>query len=86
MLSRMAVPSAVPSIVAAAMLTFLDVWNMVEAPNIFLTSTSKMPISVLFTSLFSSERNYAMGVLCLIIPFLLFGLFAEKLKSFIDTV
>lgn len=86
LLSKMAIPGAEPSIVAAALLIFLDSWNMVEAPKIFLTSVDKMPISVIFNSVSGTGRNYAMGVLCLIIPFLLFGLFAEKLKSFIDTV
>jgi len=84
LLVRMVIPDALPSIMTAAFLIFLDTWNMVEAPLIFLNDTEKYPLSVLYNSISASGMNFAIGVICLIIPFLLFGLVGERLKDYLE--
>lgn len=84
LLVRMVIPDALPSIMTAAFLIFLDTWNMVEAPLIFLNDTEKYPLSVLYNSISASGTNFAIGVICLIIPFLLFGLVGERLKDYLE--
>lgn len=84
LLVRMVIPDVLPSIMTAAFLIFLDTWNMVEAPLIFLNDTEKYPLSVLYNSISASGTNFAIGVICLIIPFLLFGLVGERLKDYLE--
>ena len=84
LLVSMVIPDALPTIVTAAFLVFLDTWNMVEAPLIFINDAAKYPLSVLYNSISASGTNFAIGIICLIIPFLLFGLVGERLKEYLE--
>lgn len=65
-------------LVALALLTFVDVWGVVEQPLIYFTDKSKYPLSVsLSASTANPETVFACGVMFMI-PALLIYFFGEK--------
>ncbi|MEG1147910.1 MAG: carbohydrate ABC transporter permease, partial [Niameybacter sp.] len=56
------VPMCKPIIVTVALLLFVDYWNMVEQPLIFLTSKDKYPLSVYLASI--AQNNISIGFAC----------------------
>lgn len=67
------VPICKPILVTIALLLFVDYWNMVEQPLIFLTSKNKYPLSVYLASI--ARNNISVGFACsmiyMILPVLL---------------
>ncbi|WP_418665983.1 carbohydrate ABC transporter permease [Allofournierella sp.] len=76
-----AAPCAAHGWGTVAVLSFIDAWNMVEQPLIFLQSEQKYPISVFLAS--NLEKNLSLsfvcGMLALLFPFLLFLFFRDEL-------
>ncbi len=82
-------PICKPVIVSVAVLLFIDYWNMIEQPLVFITSIDKYPLSVYLSVITSNNIGigFACSVLYMILPILLI-LYAEndltsqlKLKS-----
>ncbi len=63
-------PMCKPIIVAVLVLLFIDYWNMVEQPIIFLSSTEKHPLSIYLLTIMSEHIgiSFACCVLYLILP------------------
>lgn len=83
------VPMCKPIIVSVAVLLFIDYWNMIEQPLVFITSKEKYPLSVYLSSITGKNIGigFACSVLYMILPIFLI-LYAEndlsdqlKLKS-----
>lgn len=70
---HMVLPISKPILGAAAALSFADSWNMVEQPLIYLSNMQeKMPLSVMFNQLSTSEPGIAFaGAALYILPALL---------------
>lgn len=75
------VPTAKTGMISLAILTFIDSWNMVEQPMVFLEAIYQYPLSVFLASVL--EQNAALqfvcGILGLIPVTLLFGFFRDEL-------
>lgn len=68
-----------------AVLTFVDSWNMVEQPMVFLQSVQDYPISVYLAGESApSPALFACGVLCIIPALLLLWFFKNELAQGID--
>lgn len=74
-------PIAKSGIISLVILTFIDNWNMVEQPMVFISDIYKYPLSVFLAS--TLEKNiplqFVCGVLCLIPVSLLFLFYVDKL-------
>ena len=73
------VPICKPVIVSVAVLLFIDYWNMIEQPLVFITSIDKYPLSV-YLSVITSDNmaiGFACSVLYMILPIFLM-LYAEN--------
>ena len=64
-------------------LVFVDNWNMVEQPMVFLDNVQQFPLSVFLASMsgYNYSLQYVCGVLCLIPVTLLFLFFNEELSE-----
>lgn len=71
------VPMCKPIIVSAMILIFVDYWNMVEQPIIFISTPEKMPLSIYLSNLAKENIHigFACSVLYMILPilFVLYG-------------
>ena len=78
---RIAVPYAKPAWSAVIVLAFIDAWNMVEQPLIFLQDKNKYPISVFLANNLEQNMSLAFvcGVLALLPPALLYLYFKDEL-------
>lgn len=76
-------PVAKPGVVSLMILVFVDSWNMVEQPMVFLEHTGQFPLSVFLASV--NSENFALqfvcGILSLIPVTLLFLFFNEELSE-----
>lgn len=74
-------PIAKSGIISLVILTFVDNWNMVEQPMVFISDIYKYPLSVFLAS--TLEKNiplqFVCGVLCLIPVSLLFLFYVDEL-------
>jgi len=71
-------PLSKTSVVALAILCFIDNWNMVEQPMIFLSDTNKWPLSLYFTYFNQFiEMAFAAAVVYML-PMLLIFMNGEK--------
>lgn len=72
-------PRCKSGVISLAILSFIDSWNMVEQPLLFLKSSYKFPLSMFLTQSFSTDITMAFtcGVLS-ILPVLLLFLYFEK--------
>lgn len=63
-------------------LQYIDTWNMIEQPLIFLQSTRNMPLSVLLPRLVSDNSGYAFGfgIIFLLPVFLLYLSLQEEIE------
>jgi len=75
-LVRIVLPSAIPGVVAVALLTFLSVWSQFLIPLVFAPTNSTRPLTVLLTEFVTKYSiNYglmtAAGILTMLPPILL---------------
>jgi multiple sugar transport system permease protein len=77
--ARIVLPMCRSGIAALAILNFIDNWNMVEQPIIFLQDAIKQPLSVYLSAINEGERGLAFAACTLYMaPLLLVALYAEK--------
>jgi multiple sugar transport system permease protein len=76
---RIILPMAKTAVASLAVLLFIDNWNMVEQPLIFLQDESKQPLSVFLSYINESERGIAFAAsVVYMAPMLLIFLYAEN--------
>lgn len=78
-LFRIVIPRNRSGIVSLVILSFIDSWNMVEQPLIFLKDKTMYPLSIFLTQINNSEPSlaFACGVLAMV-PVALLFIFMEK--------
>ena len=79
---HMVLPISKPILGAAAALSFADSWNMVEQPLIYLSNMQeKMPLSVMFNQLSTSEPGiaFAGAALYILLALLIYTYFQEDI-------
>ncbi len=76
---RVILPMSKAGIASLAMLVFIDSWNMVEQPLIFLTDHTKTMLSVFLSVINSNERGIAFAAASIYMaPMLLVFLYGEN--------
>jgi multiple sugar transport system permease protein len=77
--SRIMLPLCKSGLAALSILVFIDNWNMVEQPLIFLQDAIKQPLSVYLSLIAEGERGIAFAACTLyMLPMILVALYAEK--------
>jgi multiple sugar transport system permease protein len=77
--SRIVLPLCKSGLAALSILVFIDNWNMVEQPLIFLQDAIKQPLSVYLSLIVEGERGIAFAACTLyMLPMILVALYAEK--------
>ena len=72
-------PMSKAGIAALAILLFVDNWNMVEQPLVFITEAVKQPLSIYLSRINSEERGVAFAAATLyMLPMLLIFLYGEN--------
>ena len=72
-------PLGVPSILAALVLGFLDVWGAIEQPMTFLRDPSNWPLSLFLPQIVTEALGLAMTAsLLMLVPAMLFFFFGQK--------
>jgi len=72
-------PLGVPSILAALVLGFLDVWGAIEQPMTFLNDPATWPLSLFLPQIVAEELGLAMvASLLMLLPATLFFFFGQK--------
>ncbi|MGQ8872141.1 carbohydrate ABC transporter permease [Paenibacillus sp. TSA_86.1] len=75
----MIIPMIKPGLAALVILLFVDYWNMVEQPLIFLDDPFKQPLSVFLSTINQSERGMAFAASMLYMaPMVMVFLYAES--------
>lgn len=85
-LCRIIVPYAKSGVASLCILNFIDTWNMVEQPLIFLKDSTKYPLSVFLANV-SRENlsiSFVCGILAILPAFLLFLYLKDSLISGIE--
>ncbi|MBU5352197.1 carbohydrate ABC transporter permease [Paenibacillus silvae] len=81
----MIVPMIKPGLAALVILLFVDYWNMVEQPLIFLDDPFKQPLSVFLSTINQTERGMAFAASMLYMaPMVMVFLYAES--NFIEGI
>lgn len=76
---RICMPLCRGAVCSAAILVFIDYWNMVEQPLILLTNTEKHPLSVFLSKINAGEIGLAFAVATIyMVPCLLIFLYGEE--------
>ncbi len=76
---RICLPLSRGSLCSAAILVFIDYWNMVEQPLILLTDSEKHPLSVFLSKINEGEIGLAFAVATIyMVPTLLVFLYGEE--------
>lgn len=76
---RIGVALGKPGILAAMVLSFLEAWNAIEQPLVFLKDQSLWPLSLLLDSIATSNLGLAMGCsLLMLLPAALIFSFGQK--------
>lgn len=80
---RILVPNCRSGIVTLMVLTFVDAWNMVEQPIVFIQDTFKQPLSVFLLSVNAQSMalGFACGVLSMIPAVMLLVFFEDQLME-----
>lgn len=80
-LMRIAVPMSRPGIASLVILSFIDNWNMVEQPLIFLKDRLSYPLSIFLVQINNSnlQLGFACGILAILPAALLFLCFESEL-------
>jgi multiple sugar transport system permease protein len=77
--SKIILPLSKTGLAALAILVFIDNWNMVEQPIIFLQDKTKQPLSIFLTSINNEETGIAFAASTLyMLPMLLVFLYGEN--------
>lgn len=82
-LVKIGMPLAESSITSAFVLSFFEVWNMVEEPLAFLKDMSLWPLSLFLAQIDAAQagRACAASVITLIVSFFVFGIFKDSLEQ-----
>lgn len=82
-LTKIVLPVAKPGVISLAVLVFVDNWNMVEQPMVFLNKVKEFPLSVFLASVNAEnfELQFVCGILSLIPVTLLFLFFHDELAE-----
>lgn len=85
-LVRVLVPAGKGGFISLILLCFIDAWNMVEQPMVFLREQTQYPLSVFLATVNSSNfsLSFACGILAMLPVFLLFLFFNEELVEGIE--
>jgi multiple sugar transport system permease protein len=76
--TRIALPMTKTGLAALTILVFIDNWNMVEQPLIFLQDMGKQPLSVFLAEINAGERGIAFAASVIyMVPMLLVFLYGE---------
>lgn len=76
---RIVLPMCASGLAALAILVFIDNWNMVEQPLIFLQDAIKQPLSVYLSVINEDDRGIAFAASALyMLPLILMALYAEN--------
>ena len=78
-----ALPMGVPGLLSVGILSFLDIWNMIEQPMTFLKNRALWPLSLFLpeTTLSDAGLGFASAFLMLIPALLLFALCQDALEQ-----
>lgn len=77
--TKIIIPMSKNGIAALAILVFIDNWNMVEQPLIFLRDSDKQPLSIFLSSINDGERGIAFAASTIyMVPMLLVFLYGEN--------
>ena len=72
-------PMSKAGIAALAILLFIDNWNMVEQPLVFINDAVRQPLSIYLSRINSDERGVAFAAATLyMLPMLLIFLYGEN--------
>ena len=82
------IPAGLPGIAAAMILQFLEYWNIIEQPMIFLDSSEKWPLSLYLPNIDLTNAGIAMAasVITLLPSYLIFRLGQEYLEGGISSL
>ena len=82
-LMRMLVPMCKGMLVCVGVLSFLDSWNMVEQPSVFLNTVEDYPLAVAlaYVSYENQFQQYVGCILALIPPLLVFSCFHKEMSA-----
>ena len=85
-LCRIIVPYAKSGVASLCILNFIDTWNMVEQPLIFLKDSTKYPLSVFLANVIRENLSisFVCGILAILPVFLLFLYLKDSLISGIE--
>lgn len=85
-LLRVLIPAGKGGFISLILLSFIDAWNMVEQPMVFLKKQTQYPLSVFLASVNSSNfsLSFACGILAMLPVLLLFLFFNEELVEGIE--
>lgn len=85
-LVRVLVPAGKGGFISLVLLSFIDAWNMVEQPMVFLRDKTQYPLSVFLASVNESNfpLSFACGLLAVLPVLLLFLFFSEELVEGIE--
>lgn len=85
---RIGVPMGLPGISAVMILQFLEYWNLIEQPMIFLENASKQPLSLYMPNIQIDNISLALAaaVVTLIPSYLVFTLGQKSLQSGIAAI
>ena len=82
-LCQVVVPAAKGGLVSLIILSFVDNWNMVEQPLVFLKDRTKYPLSIFLSQINAQTLGaaFASGLLAMLPVALLFAFFQEELAE-----
>ena len=85
-LFRVMIPYARSGVASLVILNFIDTWNMVEQPLVFLKDSTKYPLSIFLANINQANLgiSFVCGILEIIPIFLLFLHFKDSLISGIE--
>jgi multiple sugar transport system permease protein len=82
-LTRIMLPNCKAGLASLVILSFIDCWNMVEQPLVFLKESHQHPFSLFLLQINAAEPalGFACGILAMVPVLLLFKFFEEELIS-----
>ncbi len=85
-LTRIVIPHAKMGIASLAILSFIDNWNMVEQPLVFLKDSTMHPLSIFLSRVneYAPDKAFVCGVLAMIPVVLLFLFLKDALIKGIE--